>query len=175
MRAWLTPISSLLRLRSAANSSRLVDRPVKDLSLLIPTPDGEMPVFAAVPQDVACAPGVLVYMDVFGPREGLRDIARRFASCVYLAVLPHLFHRLGSPVFAPTNRADDVLAEAVVRANDATSLQGSAMDTARTATSVSRSATAADESLSDMMTNHHPRPVACCRNPAADQPIWDQP
>lgn len=102
---------------------------MKELSLLIPTPDGEMPVFAAIPQNVACAPGVLVYMDVFGPREELRDIARRFASCGYLAVLPHLFHRLGSPVFTPTNRADDVLADAVVRANDVTSLQGSAMDT----------------------------------------------
>ena len=94
----------------------------------MPTPDGELPVFAAVPQDMPCAPGVLVYMDVFGPREELRDIARRFASCGYLAVLPQLFHRLGSPVFAPTNHADDPLDDAAVRAIDATSLQGSALD-----------------------------------------------
>jgi len=102
---------------------------VKELSLVIPTPDGEMPVFAAVPQGVDCAPGVLIYMDVFGPREELRDIARRFASCGYIAVLPQLFHRLGSPVFAPANHLGDVLDDAVVRANDATSMAGSASDT----------------------------------------------
>ena len=88
-----------------------------------------MPAFAAVPQGVACAPGVLIYMDVFGPREELRDIARRFASCGYIAVLPQLFHRLGSPVFAPANHPDDVLDSAVVRANDATRIEGSASDT----------------------------------------------
>lgn len=88
-----------------------------------------MPVFAAVPQDVACAPGVLLYMDVFGPREELRDIARRCASCGYVAVLPQLFHRLGSPVFAPANHAEDALDEAAVQANNATSMQMSADDT----------------------------------------------
>ena len=102
---------------------------MKELSLVIPTPHGEMPVFAAVPQGVACAPGVLIYMDVFGPREELRDIARRFASCGYVAVLPQLFHRLGSPVFAPIGNPDDALDPAAVRANDATSMAGSAIDT----------------------------------------------
>ena len=88
-----------------------------------------MPAFAAIPQDVSAAPGVLVYMDVFGPREELRDIARRFASCGYVAVLPQLFHRLGSPVFAPIRRPDDPLAAAAVGANDATTLAMSAVDT----------------------------------------------
>ena len=97
--------------------------------LQVPTPDGAMPVFAAIPQDVSAAPGVLVYMDVFGPREELRDIARRFASCGYVAVLPQLFHRLGGPVFAPIRRADDPLEAAAVRANDATTLAMSALDT----------------------------------------------
>ena len=77
---------------------------MKEISLRIPTSDGAMPVFAAMPQDVALAPGVLIYMDVFGPREELDDIARRFASAGYLAVVPQLFHRLGSPVFATANR-----------------------------------------------------------------------
>ena len=67
---------------------------MKEISLRIPTSDGAMPVFAAMPQDVALAPGVLIYMDVFGPREELDDIARRFASAGYLAVVPQLFHRL---------------------------------------------------------------------------------
>ena len=94
---------------------------MKEISLRIPTSDGAMPVFAAMPQDVALAPGVLIYMDVFGPREELDDIARRFASAGYLAVVPQLFHRLGSPVFAPANRQDQAMDPAAARANQATS------------------------------------------------------
>lgn len=103
---------------------------MKEISLRIPTSDGAMPVFAAMPQDVALAPGVLIYMDVFGPREELGDIARRFASAGYLAVVPQLFHRLGSPVFAPANRQDQAMDPAAARANQATSMQMSAADTA---------------------------------------------
>ena len=97
--------------------------------LLVPTPDGAMPVFAAIPQDVPAAPGVLIYLDVFGPREELRDIARRFSSCGYVALLPQLFHRLGSPVFAPIKRPDEPLDAAAVRANGATTLHMSEVDT----------------------------------------------
>lgn len=102
---------------------------MKECLIQVPTPDGAMPVFAAVPQDVALAPGVLIYMDVFGPREELNDIARRFASAGYLAVVPQLFHRLGSPVFAPANRQDDKLDPNAARVNQATSMQMSTSDT----------------------------------------------
>jgi len=79
---------------------------------------------------VAVAPGVLIYMDVFGPREEIDDIARRFATAGYLAVVPQLFHRLGSPVFAPANRQGEEPDPAAARANQATSMQISAADTA---------------------------------------------
>lgn len=103
---------------------------MKEISVQVPTPDGAMPVFAALPQDVALAPGALIYMDAFGPREELNDIARRFATAGYLAVVPQLFHRLGSPVFAPANRQDEVLDPAAALANQATSMQMTADDTA---------------------------------------------
>ena len=74
-------------------------------------------------------PAVIVIAEMPGITPKVLAFARQVAEIGCPAVLPHLFHRLGSPVFVPTNRADDVLAEAVVRANDATSLQGSAMDT----------------------------------------------
>lgn len=102
---------------------------MKELDAAVRTPAGEMPIFAAVPQDVECAPGVLIYMDVFGPREELRDIARRFASCGYAAVLPNLFYRLGSPTFTPIQHPDDGVQVEANRANDATSLEMSAADT----------------------------------------------
>ncbi len=103
---------------------------MKEIELEVLTSDGTMPVFAAMPQDVAVAPGVLIYMDVFGPREELNDIARRFATAGYLAVVPQLFHRLGSPVFAPANRPGEELDPAAARANQVTSMQMSASDTA---------------------------------------------
>lgn len=103
---------------------------MKELELLVPTPDGDMPAFAAMPQDTTLAPGILIYMDVFGPREELRDIARRFASCGYLAVLPNLFHRLGSPVFTPMQCSGDTLPPAATRANQATTMQMTTDDSA---------------------------------------------
>jgi carboxymethylenebutenolidase len=88
----------------------------------IPTPDGRMPVFIAAPDGDAAAPGVIVYMDVFGPREELRDICRRFASCGYAALLPNIFYRLGAPSFTPANRRDDVVDPRAQEANAATTI-----------------------------------------------------
>ena len=101
---------------------------MRELTLVIPTADGGIPAFAAVPQDTAIAPGVLIFMDIFGPREELRDIARRFASCGYAAVLPNLFHRVGSPEFAPANAPQDPVPSSAVQANDATTLQMTSAD-----------------------------------------------
>lgn len=103
---------------------------MKEISLEVPTSDGAMPVFAAMPQGVSLAPGVLIYMDVFGPRAELHEIARSFASSGYLAVVPQLFHRLGSPVFAPANCKDEAVDPAAAHANEATSMQMSGADTA---------------------------------------------
>lgn len=102
---------------------------MKEFSLRIPTSDGAMPVFAAMPQDVALAPGVLIYMDVFGPREELDDIARRFASAGYLAVVPQLSPPTRLPGLCASQSPDQAMDRAA-RANQATSMQMSAADTA---------------------------------------------
>ena len=101
---------------------------MRELNLSVPTPAGPMPVFAAMPRQGSRLPGVLVCMDVFGPREELYDIARRYATCGYLAVLPDLFHRLGSPRFEPADRKGDPVPPAAHTANDATTLVMSAQD-----------------------------------------------
>ena len=74
----------------------------------VDTPDGPMPVFVARPAGRERCSVVIVYMDVFGPREELHDFCRRFARAGYAALLPNLFHRLGSPSFrSRTVRSSD--------------------------------------------------------------------
>jgi carboxymethylenebutenolidase len=95
---------------------------MKEFQLEVPSADGAIPAFISVPDNVERCPGVIVYMDVFGPREELRDFCRRFTSCGYAAILPHLFYRLGSPVFSPANDRSDVVDPRAQEANAATTI-----------------------------------------------------
>ena len=88
----------------------------------IDTADGTMPTFVVRPDGSDIRPGIIVYMDVFGFREELFDICRRFAASGYVTILPHLFYRLGAPDFAPPNRREDVVHPAAQEANGATSI-----------------------------------------------------
>ncbi|MEU2076775.1 dienelactone hydrolase family protein [Streptomyces sp. NPDC013489] len=65
-------------------------------TLLIPTPDGQADAFAAFPDDGRRHPGVLLYMDVFGPRPRLEEMARELAGHGYFVLMPHLFYREGA-------------------------------------------------------------------------------
>jgi carboxymethylenebutenolidase len=51
-------------------------------------------------------PGVIIYMDAFGPRPALYDMASRLASHNYSVLLPDLFYR--SAPYAPLSPADIV-------------------------------------------------------------------
>ena len=72
---------------------------MKETSVEIRTADGAMPAFVCVPDVAEHCPGVVVYMDVFGPRKEFYDICRRFATCGYTAILPQI-------LLAAKNRAD---------------------------------------------------------------------
>lgn len=61
----------------------------------IPSPDGKISTFITHPQDGAAHPAIVVYMDVWGVREELRDIARRIATTGYYVMLPNLYYRFG--------------------------------------------------------------------------------
>jgi carboxymethylenebutenolidase len=67
--------------------------PVK--SLQIPTADGQADAFAAFPDGGGRHPGVLLYMDAFGLRPVLRDMARELAEHGYYVLVPNLFYRHG--------------------------------------------------------------------------------
>ena len=61
----------------------------------IPTRAGRMETFIAHPRDNGPHPAVIVYMDIWGVREELFDIARNVASVGYYAMVPDLYYRQG--------------------------------------------------------------------------------
>ena len=61
----------------------------------VPTQDGEMPAYRAMPEGGAKLPIVLVVQEIFGVHEHIRDVARRLAKAGYLAVAPELYARQG--------------------------------------------------------------------------------
>jgi carboxymethylenebutenolidase len=63
----------------------------------IATPDGVLDAFVARP--AAAAPAVILYMDVWGVRRELCDIARRIAGAGYYCILPNLYYRQGKVRF----------------------------------------------------------------------------
>jgi len=65
----------------------------------VTTPDGAMNCFFAYPQGNAPRPAVIIYMDVPGIREELRNFARRIADNGYVGVLPDLYYREGTVRF----------------------------------------------------------------------------
>src|SRR5438477_2625177 len=63
-------------------------------TLEVQTPDGAMPLYAALPDD-ANGRGIVVIQEAFGVNDHIEDVTRRFADHGYHAVAPHLFHRAG--------------------------------------------------------------------------------
>jgi carboxymethylenebutenolidase len=61
----------------------------------IATPDGRMETFITHPQQDGPFATVVLYMDVWGIREELHDIARRIATVGYLCAVPDFYYRQG--------------------------------------------------------------------------------
>lgn len=61
----------------------------------IPTVDGRMETFVVHPEDGGPFSPVVIYMDVWGLREELYDIARKVAVVGYYVLLPDLYYRQG--------------------------------------------------------------------------------
>ena len=95
----------------------------------IDTPDGPMAVFLAYPGTAEPAPCAILYMDVFGLREEMFDLARGFAAMGVAAAVPDLFHRRDISRFPPANGRDDTPDPAAVEAGAQTTLDMSVADT----------------------------------------------
>jgi carboxymethylenebutenolidase len=61
----------------------------------IPTADGQIPAYRAMPATGSAFPVVLVVEEIFGVHEHIKDICRRFAKLGYFAIAPELFARQG--------------------------------------------------------------------------------
>jgi carboxymethylenebutenolidase len=61
----------------------------------IPTSDGEMPAYRAMPAKGTNFPTILVVQEIFGVHEYIKDICRRLAKGGYMAVAPALYARQG--------------------------------------------------------------------------------
>ena len=63
----------------------------------IPTGEGEIPAYRALPKKAGRYPVVLVVQEIFGVHEHIKDLCRRFAKQGYLAIAPELYARQGDP------------------------------------------------------------------------------
>jgi carboxymethylenebutenolidase len=68
---------------------------MKDRFVEIETPSGRMETFVTHPEQDGPFPAVIVYMDVWGVREELFEIARRIGTVGYYCMVPDLYYREG--------------------------------------------------------------------------------
>lgn len=83
----------------------------------IPTKDGDLPAYRAMPDGAGPFPIVLVCEEIFGVHEYIKDICRRLAKAGYVAVAPELFARIAD-VSAMTD-VQQIVREVVAKLPDA--------------------------------------------------------
>jgi carboxymethylenebutenolidase len=83
----------------------------------IPTADGSIPAYRAMPATGKSFPLVLVVQEIFGVHEHIKDVCRRFAKIGYLAVAPELYVRQGDPSTLKDNK--EIFAKIVSKVADA--------------------------------------------------------
>jgi carboxymethylenebutenolidase len=83
----------------------------------VPTRDGAMPAYRAMPASGTAFPVILVVSEVWGAHEHIRDVARRLAKLGYYAIAPELFARHGDAGKMTDTQA--LLRDIVSKASDA--------------------------------------------------------
>lgn len=84
---------------------------MKAFKVDITTSDGVCDCYVAYPEEEGTHPGVLFYMDGYGPREYLYEMAQKLASHGYYVLLPNLLYRIRK---APVVDANFPLTEAEI-------------------------------------------------------------
>lgn len=72
---------------------------MREHELRIQTPDGVMGAFLALPDSGGPFPPVVLFMDIWGMREQLRDVARTVAAEGFACAAPSLYYRSGDTHF----------------------------------------------------------------------------
>lgn len=79
---------------------------MKESTVELRTQDGVMRTFVTHPEEGGPFPPVVLYMDIWGLRAELYDIARRLAAEGFACILPDLYYRLGDGVHTGFRDAD---------------------------------------------------------------------
>jgi carboxymethylenebutenolidase len=83
----------------------------------IPTPDGEIPAYRAMPAKDGAFPVILVVQEIFGVHEHIRDVCRRLAKEGYMAIAAELYARQGN--VADMTNIQDIISKVVSKVPDA--------------------------------------------------------
>ena len=83
----------------------------------IPTKDGEIPAYRAMPAKGKGFPVVLVVQEIFGVHEHIKDLCRRFAKAGYFAVAPEMYARQGD--VSKLSSIPDIIGKVVSKVPDA--------------------------------------------------------
>ena len=75
----------------------------------IPTADGRIDTFVTRPQEGGPFPLVVLYMDIWGLREELFEIARRIATTGYVCAVPNFYYREGRVRYDTRNAQNKVV------------------------------------------------------------------
>jgi carboxymethylenebutenolidase len=73
----------------------------------VTTPDGTADAYLASPDQDTPVPGVLLYMDAFGLRPRLEEMAGRIAEQGYVVLVPNVFYRQGRAPLVDTSTLKD--------------------------------------------------------------------
>lgn len=83
----------------------------------IPTTDGQMPAYRAMPAKGESFPTVLVVQEIFGVHEHIKDVCRRLAKLGYLAIAPELYARQGD--VSKLTDIQEIISKVVLKVPDA--------------------------------------------------------
>ena len=83
----------------------------------IPTADGRIPAYRAMPKSGKSFPVVLVVQEIFGVHEHIKDICRRFAKLGHMAVAPELYARQGD--VSKLTDIQEIITKVVSKVSDA--------------------------------------------------------
>src|SRR5712692_8962141 len=72
---------------------------MKERFVDIETPSGRMETFVIHPEQGGPFPAVIIYMDIWGVRDELHDIARRVGTVGYYCMVPDFYYRQGKVRF----------------------------------------------------------------------------
>lgn len=68
---------------------------MRETITLVPTEDGAMPTFITHPEEGGPFAPIILFMDIWGIRDELHEVARRIATVGYCCLLPDLYYRQG--------------------------------------------------------------------------------